>query len=176
MSDDGPSVEPLRLGTRGSQLARWQADWVAARLAEVGQPVEIVEIKTTGDAQQVGPISQIAETQQGSSQGVFTKEIQRALLANEVDLAVHSLKDLPTARVEGLTLGAVPLRAPTADVLISRVALSVQELPQGARVGTGSLRRKTQLLHLRPDLVVTDLRGNLDTRVSPASANRIASC
>ena len=165
MSDDGPSVEPLRLGTRGSQLARWQADWVAARLAEVGQPVEIVEIKTTGDAQQVGPISQIAETQQGSSQGVFTKEIQRALLANEVDLAVHSLKDLPTARVEGLTLGAVPLRAPTADVLISRVALSVQELPQGARVGTGSLRRKTQLLHLRPDLVVTDLRGNLDTRL-----------
>lgn len=162
----------LRLGTRASQLARWQADWVAARLAEIGQAVEIVEVRTRGDAQQSGPISAIVDGDAASAggQGVFTKEIQRALLEGEVDLAVHSLKDLPTTPVEGLTVAAVPVRAPVADVLVSPVAKTIDELPQGARVGTGSFRRKAQLLHRRPDLVIGDLRGNLDTRLAKLDA------
>lgn len=160
---------PLKIGTRGSQLARWQADWVAERLRGSGARVEIVEISTRGDVQQAGPISAIVEAEPTSGpstgQGVFTKEIQRALLAGEVDLAVHSLKDLPTTPVRGLTLGAVPERAPLADVLVSPLATTIDALPQGARVGTGSFRRKAQLLNRRPDLVIGDLRGNLDTRL-----------
>lgn len=166
------SSQPLRLGTRGSQLARWQADWVAARLGELGHAVEIIEVRTRGDAQQVGPISAMVDADAGKSdaaitggQGVFTKEIQRALLDGEVDLAVHSLKDLPTTPVEGLMVAAIPERAPIADVLISPHATTIEGLPQGARVGTGSFRRKAQLLHRRPDLVIGDLRGNLDTRL-----------
>lgn len=166
------SDRTLRLGTRASQLARWQADWVAARLQEFGQPVEIVEVRTRGDAQQSGPISALVDAAAGSTggQGVFTKEIQRALLDNEVDLAVHSLKDLPTTPVDGLTVAAVPERAPVADVLISPVAKTIDDLPQGARVGTGSFRRKAQLLNRRPDLVIGDLRGNLDTRLAKLDA------
>ncbi|QDT67757.1 Porphobilinogen deaminase [Planctomycetes bacterium MalM25] len=161
-----------RLGTRASQLARWQADWVAARLAEIGQAVEIVEVRTRGDAQQSGPISAIVDGDAASTggQGVFTKEIQRALLEGEVDLAVHSLKDLPTTPVEGLTVAAVPERAPVADVLVSPLTTTIDGLPQGARVGTGSFRRKAQLLHRRPDLVIGDLRGNLDTRLAKLDA------
>lgn len=164
---DRPSDQPLRLGTRGSQLARWQADWVRDRLAELGHTVEIVEVRTRGDAQQSGPISAIVDADKATSggQGVFTKEIQRALLDGEVDLAVHSLKDLPTTPVEGLTVAAVPPRAPLADVLISPHTTTIAGLPQGARVGTGSFRRRAQLLHRRPDLVIGDLRGNLDTRL-----------
>lgn len=165
--------KPLRLGTRGSQLARWQADWVASRLQERGHEVEIIEVRTSGDAQQSGPISAIVEgTPEGTAggQGVFTKEIQRALLADEIDLAVHSLKDLPTTPVEGLTVAAVPERAPVADVLISPHATTIDGLPEGARVGTGSFRRKAQLLNRRPDLVIGDLRGNLDTRLRKLDA------
>lgn len=160
--------KPLRLGTRGSQLARWQADWVTARLQELGHAVEIIEVRTSGDAQQSGPISALVEGNgKGATggQGVFTKEIQRALLDGEIDLAVHSLKDLPTTPVEGLTVAAIPERAPVADVLISPHATTIDGLPEGARVGTGSFRRKAQLLHRRPDLVIGDLRGNLDTRL-----------
>lgn len=164
---DRPSDQPLRLGTRGSQLARWQADWVRDRLAELGHTVEIVEVRTRGDVQQSGPISAIVDADKATSggQGVFTKEIQRALLDGEVDLAVHSLKDLPTTPVKGLTVAAVPPRAPLADVLISPQTTTINGLPQGARVGTGSFRRRAQLLHRRPDLVIGDLRGNLDTRL-----------
>lgn len=161
-------TERLRLGTRGSQLARWQADWVTARLRELGHEVETIEVRTSGDAQQSGPISALVENGvQGSAggQGVFTKEIQRALLDGEIDLAVHSLKDLPTTPVEGLTVAAIPERAPIADVLISPQTTTIDGLSQGARVGTGSFRRKAQLLHRRPDLVIGDLRGNLDTRL-----------
>ncbi|MEM6798959.1 MAG: hydroxymethylbilane synthase [Planctomycetota bacterium] len=154
-----PAPRTLRLGTRASKLARWQSDWVAARLRSLGQAVEIVEIQTSGDAQQSGPIGAIGLT------GVFTKEIQRALLDRRVDLAVHSLKDLPTAPVEGLTLAATPEREGVRDALISPVASSLDALPKGARVGTGSFRRKAQLLHHRPDLQVLDLRGNVDTRL-----------
>lgn len=162
----------IRLGARGSRLARWQADWVAEQLRAVGHAIEIIEIRTRGDVQQVGPISAIVEETlvEGAAstggQGVFTKEIQRALLADEIDFAVHSLKDLPTTPVPGLAVAAVPERAPIADALISHVADSIDSLPQGARVGTGSFRRRAQLLSRRPDLIVKDLRGNVETRLA----------
>jgi hydroxymethylbilane synthase len=149
----------LRLGTRGSKLARWQADWVAGELRHLGHTVELVEIATRGDVEQVVAVEEIG------TRGVFTKEIQRALLAGDVDLAVHSLKDLPTELVEGLILAAVPVRESSADVLVSRDAVTLESLPKAARVGTGSLRRQAQLRHVRPDLQVADLRGNVDTRL-----------
>lgn len=149
----------LRLGTRGSKLARWQADWTAARLTELGHQVQIVEITTTGDANQTADLGAIGGI------GLFTKEIQRALLDETVDVAVHSLKDLPTTPVPELTLAAVPEREVVADALVSNIASSIDGLPQGARVGTGSLRRRSQLLKLRPDLALLDLRGNVDTRL-----------
>jgi len=149
----------LRLGTRGSALARWQAEWTAARLAELGVDVELVLIRTTGDRQQEGPVAGLGR------EGVFTKELQNALLDGRIDLAVHSLKDLPTALHDGLTLGAVPERAPVADCLISRGGVKFGELPPGARIGTGSARRRSQLWHARRDLAMLDLRGNVDTRL-----------
>lgn len=154
-----PSSRTLRLGTRGSKLARWQSDWVAARLRDRGVNVEIVEITTSGDVQQAGPVAAIG------GQGVFTKEIQTSLIGGEVDLAVHSLKDLPTQQAEGLILAATPGRENPADALISAHGESLEALPRGARVGTGSLRRRAQILALRPDLVLLDIRGNVDTRL-----------
>jgi len=152
------SAGKLRLGTRSSPLARWQAEWVVARLADRGVAVELVPITTQGDVK-TGPLGQIG------GQGLFTKELQRALLDGQIDLAVHSCKDLPTAPVEGLVIAAVPERESTADVLVSPKADRFEALPSGARIGTGSLRRKAQLLHLRPDLVVEDIRGNVETRL-----------
>jgi hydroxymethylbilane synthase len=149
---------PLRLGTRASPLARWQAEWVAAQLTQSGVAVDLVPITTQGDLKS-GPLGQIG------GQGLFTKEIQRALLDGKIDLAVHSCKDLPTAEVAGLAIAAVPPRESTADVLLSPKADSIQSLPIQARVGTGSLRRKAQLLHLRPDLLIEDIRGNVETRL-----------
>jgi hydroxymethylbilane synthase len=149
---------PLRIGTRGSKLARWQSDWVAAELRKHGVEVEIVEIATQGDVQQ-GPIATL------DIQGVFTKEIQAAVLIGQVDVAVHSLKDLPTQQVPGLWLAATPPREDPSDALVTNVATSLDSLPNGARVGTGSLRRRAQLLHLRPDLQVSGIRGNVDTRL-----------
>jgi hydroxymethylbilane synthase len=158
----------LRLGTRGSKLARWQAEWVAGALGSLGHTVELIEIATRGDVEQVVAVEEIG------TRGVFTKEIQRALLAGDVDLAVHSLKDLPTEPVEGLMLAAVPMRESSADVLVVRAGSGEQggrsknafsELPHGSRVGTGSLRRQAQLRHVRPDLIVADVRGNVDTRL-----------
>lgn len=151
-------TRPLRIGTRSSPLARWQAEHVADRLRQLGSEVEIVFITTQGDVR-TGPLGQIG------GQGLFTKEIQRALLEGEVDIAVHSLKDLPTDSVDGLTLGAVPERESPGDVLVAASAADFASLPQSARVGTGSLRRRTQLLHARSDLVVLDIRGNVDTRL-----------
>jgi hydroxymethylbilane synthase len=164
MPDAAAQRGVLRLGTRGSQLARWQAEWVAQRLRQLRQTVELVEISTRGDVEHARPIEEIG------TRGVFTREIQRALLADEVDLAVHSLKDLPTEPVEGLILAAVPPRESAADVLVtrpasSRPALSLAVLPHRALVGTGSLRRQAQLRHVRPDLQTADIRGNVDTRL-----------
>ncbi len=165
----------LRLGTRGSQLARWQAEWVAAELRRSGHEVELVEIATRGDVERGAAIEEIG------TRGVFTKEIQRALLAGTVDVGVHSLKDLPTEAVDGLVIAAVPPRESPADVLVlgarsdergasevvSRSSLLAPGsfLPAGARVGTGSLRRQAQLRHVRSDLRISDIRGNVDTRL-----------
>ncbi|MFM9067261.1 MAG: hydroxymethylbilane synthase, partial [Planctomycetota bacterium] len=148
----------IRLGTRSSPLARWQADWVTARLQELGAHVEQVLISTQGDVT-AGPIGSFG------GQGVFTKEIQRALLDDRVDLAVHSMKDLPTEQVPGLTIAAIPVRETVGDVLVSATGLSVIDLPVSARIGTGSTRRQAQLLHVRPDLQLSDLRGNVETRL-----------
>lgn len=148
----------LRLGTRASALARWQADWVTSQLQAAGVPVELVLITTKGDAQG-GPIGNLG------AQGVFTKEIQNALLDGRVDLAVHSLKDLPTDPIDTLTLAVVPPRESPGDVLVSREKLDFDSLPTGARVGTGSMRRQAQLLNARRDLKILDIRGNVDTRL-----------
>jgi hydroxymethylbilane synthase len=159
------STPPLRLGTRASALARWQAEWVAARLADLQVEVELVPLTTRGDAEQREAVSSIGGV------GVFTKELERALLASEIDLAVHSLKDLPTDEVPGLTLAAVPFRESPFDVLVSRRG-TLEELPTGAIVGTGSLRRRAQLLHVRPDIEVRDVRGNVDTRLEKLAAGQ----
>ena len=148
----------LRLGTRASLLAQWQANWVTAQLRQCGLEIELIQITTRGDQQQItaGPMV---------GTGIFTKEIQRELLEGRIDLAVHSLKDLPTEHVPGLALTAVPERAPVADVLLSDRFDSLERLPLGAVVGTGSLRRRAQLLNHRHDLEMRDIRGNVDTRL-----------
>ena len=147
----------MKLGTRGSNLARWQADWVQARLREHGVRVEIVIIKTRGDAEVDRPLHEL------EGKGFFTKEIEDALLDGRIDVAVHSLKDLPTALPEGLALAAVPARHDPREALVN--GKSIQDLPAGTRVGTSSLRRITQVRYLRPDLEVVALRGNVPTRV-----------
>ena len=149
----------IRIGTRGSKLAQWQANWVAEQLRTHGATAELIKITTSGDVEQSGPIASVG------TQGVFTKEVQSAVLTGEVDLAVHSLKDLPTQQEGGLVLGAVPERESIADALVANEADSLAALPSGARVGTGSLRRQAQLKHLRPDLEVLGIRGNVDTRL-----------
>ncbi len=149
----------LRLGTRGSQLAQWQARWVAEKLHALGVEVQLVPVKTRGDTDQRGSVAKL-----GGS-GVFTKEIQQAVLEGSVDLAVHSLKDLPTTPVAGLRLAAVPPRGPVADVVVSRSGLPLQALPLRSTVGTGSFRRRAQLLYLFPHLVPKEIRGNVDTRL-----------
>ncbi len=148
----------LRIGTRASALARWQADWVAARLVESGVEVETVLITTQGDTRR-------DSIQTADARGLFTKEIQQALLDDRIDLAVHSLKDLPTEETEGLVLSAVPERESTNDALVAGGETQLDELPKQARVGTGSLRRRAQLLYARSDLQILDIRGNVDTRL-----------
>jgi hydroxymethylbilane synthase len=149
----------IRIGTRGSQLALWQANWVADQLRQRGATVDIIEISTTGDRDQRDPILEM------NQQGVFTKEIQTAVLNGDADIAVHSLKDLPTETVEGLVLCAVPPREVCFDVLITTQAKSLMELPLNSRIGTGSLRRQALLRHLRSDLEILGIRGNVDTRL-----------
>lgn len=152
------SSRTIRLGTRASALALWQAEWTKSRLEESGRKVELIKITTQGDTEQ-RPLTVVG------GQGLFTKKLQESLLANEIDLAVHSLKDLPTDRIEGLTLAGVPVRESCHDVLITPNSRTLKELPFGSRVGTGSLRRQAQLLHLRPDLKLEQIRGNVDTRL-----------
>src|SRR5262245_30884495 len=154
-------MQPLRVGTRGSRLALWQANHVADRLRSIGgaRPVELVEIQTAGDQVRDVPLAQIG------GEGVFTKEIQRAVLAGTVDVAVHSLKDLPTIAVAGLVLAAVPERGAAGDVFVSRTHRSFDALPADAVVATSSLRRKAQLLHRHPGLRIVDIRGNVETRL-----------
>ena len=164
-----PARATIRIGTRGSPLARWQAEWVAARLraAHPGLGVELVEIRTHGDRDRNSPLAAIGGA------GLFTKEIQRALADGAVDIAVHSLKDLPTDSPPGLVLGAIPGREEVADALIAPAHRAFEALPPGARVGTGSLRRRAMLLHARPDLDVVSIRGNVETRLAKATSGEL---
>ena len=154
----------LRIGSRGSQLALWQADHVSALLRERGHEVELEIIKTTGDK-----ITDVALAKVGTK-GMFTKEIEEALAAGQVDLAVHSLKDLPTEVPSGFEIAAITKRENPQDVFCSRKYASIAELPHGARVGTSSLRRQAQLKALRPDIEIHSLRGNVDTRLRKLEA------
>lgn len=156
----GTQKRNLVLGTRGSKLALWQANFIAGRIGEVvGVDVEIQTIKTSGDKILDAPLAKIG------GKGLFVKEIEEALASGEVDLAVHSMKDVPTELPEELFIGAMTERADPRDVLVSKGALKLAELPEGAHIGTSSLRRKAQLAKYRPDFVFGDLRGNLDTRI-----------
>ncbi len=149
----------LRVGTRGSALALWQTERVRHLLVEAGHPTDRIEIRTTGDVVQDVPLSRIG------SAALFTRQLDEAMLADRIDLAVHSLKDLPTVLPEGLVLAAVSRREDPSDALVGRGPIRWSELPRDATVATSSLRRKAQLLHARPDLRVSDLRGNVDTRL-----------
>jgi len=153
-------VQELILGTRGSALALWQARHVAGRLLEHHPGVKIVEriIKTEGDIQQSAPLG-------ASDVGVFVRRIEQAMSAGEIDLAVHSLKDLPTEQPEGLVIACVPPRHDPRDALLSREGHAFENLPSGTVIGTGSPRRRTQLLHARPELKTASIRGNVDTRI-----------
>ena len=159
------------IGTRGSQLALWQANWVKDQLAAAGHEMAIEIIRTSGDKLQNYPPAQplpasVAQiVAEAGTKGLFIKEIEEALLAGEVDLAVHSLKDLPAVLPAGLILAAIPPREDTRDALISAGGKLFKELPEGARVGTGSPRRQAQLRRLRADLDLIPLRGNLTTRL-----------
>jgi hydroxymethylbilane synthase len=149
----------LRIGSRGSQLALWQANHVAGLLRERGHEVEIEIIKTTGDRAQDVSFAEVG------TKGMFTKEIEEALAEGRVNLAVHSLKDLPTELPEPFALAAIPVRADVRDALVAAKDASLAALPNGARVGTSSPRRRAQLHALRPDIVAVEFRGNVDTRL-----------
>ncbi len=150
----------ITIGTRGSELARWQAEFVKKQFTThfPGVEVSLEIIKTTGDVSQNQPLL-------GLGKGVFTKEIENSLLTNEIDIAVHSLKDLPIELPNGLCIGAIPTREDARDVLVTSSGLTLAELPSGAKIGTTSPRRRAQLLHIRPDLQVQEIRGNIDTRL-----------
>lgn len=154
----------LRIGSRGSQLALWQANHISALLRERGHQVEIEIIKTTGDK-----ITDVALAKVGTK-GMFTKEIEEALAEGRVHLAVHSLKDLPTELSAGFEIAAITKRENPRDVFCSRKYSGIEDLPHGARVGTSSLRRQAQIRALRPDLEIHPLRGNVDTRLRKLEA------
>jgi hydroxymethylbilane synthase len=154
----------LRIGTRGSALALWQANHVRDELARRhGVEAELVRIHTSGDKLQTASVAQIGA--EGSAKGIFIKELEDALLADTVDIAVHSMKDVPTETPAGLVFAAITRREDPRDCLISRTNRSLKGLAAATRIGTSSVRRQAQLRHVRPDLVVVDLRGNVDTRL-----------
>ncbi|MDO3377883.1 hydroxymethylbilane synthase [Geoalkalibacter halelectricus] len=156
------SKKQLRIGTRASQLALWQANWVKNCLEQRYPDLEVTltKIKTQGDRILDVPLAMVG------GKGLFVKEIEEAMLRGEVDIAVHSMKDVPTVFPEGLALRCITEREDPRDILVLRPGVaSWQELPQGARIGTSSLRRKSQLLHARPDLHMIDIRGNVETRL-----------
>jgi hydroxymethylbilane synthase len=151
----------IRIGTRGSPLAVWQAEWVRSSLLALHPQykVELVKIKTTGDKILDVPLAKVG------GKGLFVKEIETALLEGQIDLAVHSMKDMPAEVPPGLCIGVVPERENPLDILISRNGHAFKDLPQGANLGSSSLRRGAQVRHIRPDITVQPLRGNLDTRI-----------
>lgn len=175
-------TKTIKIGTRGSQLALWQANWVKgeverilSRLNRIGSSnsgtdsnrdgltsiplIEIVKIKTTGDQITDRPLSMVG------GKGLFVKEIEQQLLDKDIDIAVHSMKDMPAELPEGLRVGAIPVRANPFDVLISKDNIPLNDLPAGAKIGTSSLRRASQIKNVRPDVVPVSIRGNLDTRL-----------
>ena len=151
----------IRIGTRGSALALWQAEWVKAELEKKypAMAVTLTTIKTTGDKILDVPLSKVG------GKGLFVKEIEEAMLAGEIDIAVHSMKDVPTHFPEGLHLSAITKREDARDAFFSRNNMTFNSLPKGAKIGTSSLRRQSQLMHARPDLEFHELRGNVDTRL-----------
>jgi hydroxymethylbilane synthase len=153
-------LKSLRIGTRASALARWQAEMVRAQLAEKEIAAELVLIRTSGDRDRKSPFRAIG------GKGIFTKELEDALLEGRIDLAVHSMKDLPTGLPAGLSLAAICMRDDVRDVRVSREGQGLDALPAGARLGTSSLRRQAQLRRHRADLVVVEMRGNVDTRLA----------
>ena len=157
------SRDKLVIGTRGSKLALWQSEYIKAKLEEVtGLPVELTIIKTTGDKILDVPLAKVG------GKGLFTKELEVELMAGTVDLCVHSMKDVPTELPEGLYIAAMPERVDPRDVIVSGAGYNLDTMPQGARLGTSSLRRRSQVKALRPDLEIVDVRGNLDTRMRKA--------
>ena len=158
--------DTITIGTRASKLALWQAEYVAAEI-EKQHPavrVELRKMTTKGDRILDAPLAKIG------GKGLFTKELEQAMLAGEIDLAVHSLKDMPTEVPAGLVIGAITERLDAGDAFVSARYRSMEELPQGAKVGTSSLRRRAQLLAVRPDLTILDLRGNVNTRLAKLDA------
>jgi hydroxymethylbilane synthase len=152
----------LRIGTRASQLALWQANWVKSELEKKhpGLEVTLTKIKTQGDKILDVPLAMVG------GKGLFVKEIEEAMLRGEIDIAVHSMKDVPTFFPEGLALRCITEREDPRDIVVLRPGFkSFRDLPQGARIGTSSLRRKAMLLHLRPDFQMVDIRGNVETRI-----------
>ena len=158
----------LTIGTRGSKLALWQSEYIKARVEEItGLPVSLKIIKTTGDKILDVPLAKVG------GKGLFTKEIEVELAAGTVDLAVHSMKDVPTELPDGLFIGAMPERVDPRDVIVSGAGYNLVTLPEGARLGTSSLRRRSQVKALRPDLEIVDVRGNLDTRMRKAETGEV---
>jgi hydroxymethylbilane synthase len=160
-STTSTSRSSLVIGTRGSSLAIWQAEWIQARLHEIAPSLTVTlqRIKTSGDKILDVPLAKIG------GKGLFVKEIEEALLRGDIDLAVHSMKDVPTVLPDPLEILCVPAREDARDAFISREGLTLDQLPAGARIGTSSLRRQSQLLHYRPDLHIEMLRGNVETRL-----------
>lgn len=160
-AERGTTRSSVVIGSRGSTLALWQAEWVQARLKELAPElsVSLLRIKTSGDKILDVPLAKVG------GKGLFVKEIEEALLCKEIDLAVHSMKDVPTVLPPGLALLCVPKREDPRDAFLGRGGVRFRDLPAGAKVGTSSLRRQAQLLHVRPDLKINMLRGNLDTRL-----------
>jgi hydroxymethylbilane synthase len=156
------------IGTRGSQLAIWQAEWVQTQLKQLAPDLSVVlkRIQTSGDKIQDVPLAKVG------GKGLFVKEIEEALLRKDIDLAVHSMKDLPAELPTGLTIICIPEREDPRDALLTRDGKNLDALPLGARVGTSSLRRQSQLLHVRPDLQIEMLRGNVDTRLRKLQENQ----
>ena len=159
----------LRIATRGSALALWQANHIRERLAQLhGIESELIRIRTSGDKFQGASVAQVSE--QAGTKGIFIKELEEALLAGTADLAVHSMKDVPTENPAGLVFPAITKREDVRDCLISRNGARLKDIASGARIGTSSLRRQAQVRHHRPDLQLFDLRGNVDTRLKKVAA------
>ncbi len=156
------------IGTRGSKLALWQSEYIKGLVEEItGLPVELKIIKTTGDKILDVPLNKVG------GKGLFTKELEVELMAETVDLCVHSMKDVPTELPEGLYISATPERVDPRDALVSGAGYTLETLPQGAKVGTSSLRRIAQVRSLRPDVEIVDVRGNLDTRMRKAETGEV---